>query len=168
MEDAEGLLPVVWVEEPPGKEKPYTPIWSPKPKLPVRAVVVCEAWVGCLVHWSGYRTLGHTEPSRDCVHCRRRLPTKLMYYVGCYTFQYGRRVILAVTPGGMRACKELRELQHHLRGQELLLTRAGDAPESRMLARLELPLQKRELPPPYDLRAELCHVFFHGPNLEVS
>lgn len=121
---------------PPLKPPSRIKVWSPKPKQPLRGVILSPQVEGFRIHYlrEWNRTIPCVGKEQGCYGCGPTTSTRWQFYLGIYFVEAGRVGIVQITKEAKRTCPELCDPKLNLRGRMLFLERQGAAANSRVKA----------------------------------
>jgi hypothetical protein len=151
---------LAWLDELPAVRPRNIPLWSPKPGAPVKVVVLSERVELVEVH---HTPLGSCPCHSDRSKCRLCLKgnsdIRTKGYVSAWSNEKGREVIVELTDDAMQKCRHLRE-NRPLRGHTITLTRLGEAPNSRVAAKVSDTASALPLPSSCNVREHMARLWF--------
>lgn len=127
--------PPPWQPDPPPRPGPnvqllVTPYGG---RNPLRVTLLADAWEGCIVHWTGSRTVPCYGVTGNCVGCRMGHPRTWNGYIP--VLQAGARSpgVWVLTWTCVLELRRIREQQGTLYAARLAATRVTDKPNGKVL-----------------------------------
>lgn len=162
-------MPVQWDSDPPDSSKRHMHVCTPRPSVPVYAMSVAPAAIGCYVHWfldpamkGKGRTVPHIDPIDRCYCCTvQNQKPRWHGYLAAWHPRWYRHVILDISLNAAQSCPALIPSNNvDLTGCMVLLKRIGTSPNSPVIAEVEprrIDLDK--LPATFDIKRSLCRLW---------
>lgn len=142
-------------------EVPYRRIYRPKVGSKVEGIIVSEEVIGVWVHWMGRHDEPHIEPKEECPGCK--VGTRSLRWKGYLEVLWpvnGTCFLAEISEGALRSCKELSEKGTVLRGRTIVLRRAGETAQSRIIAEVSAIRADAKLPRPSNVKKCLEAIWF--------
>ena len=143
---------------PPGKP-PFIPIISPKPTLPIRAIILGRRLYGVFTHFLDGKTRPCLTGFSPCYSCRKRVPKRWKGYLGVILPGSGRRAIAEITAEACLRNPGLYPGSTPLRGNVLDLRRSGKAANSPVACEIQTSCAYSAVPPEFDVMEALCRIW---------
>lgn len=159
---------------PPPISKRFFPILSPKPDMPVKAIITSDRPLACWTHYHNRETFPCTRSNDTCSLCRARLSPRWKAYLCGMVAITGKSAVIELTAGAVHSCPKIIDEKAKLRGWGIELFRGGRAVNAPVRCKLfEAPpsISKGFIPPPFDLKSSLLRMWgnpFAGVDLSTE
>lgn len=150
---------VNWDENPKHAATSYVPVHSPKPGLAIQGLILSSRPTGVWTHYLDGTTQPCHAQADKCEYCNRGRRPRWKCYLLYYAVGIGRIALAEITIDAFRREQLLSNSAETLRGRSLKLTRAGQAPNSRVVCSISANVSACVLPAEFDVRPILLRIW---------